>query len=457
MVNACGKLCLSDSDSPPSMPNIELRRNVWYATLHVPADARLAIGKGKLFKSLKTTDKRTAELRAAPLVAQWKARIADARGSSDPFIDHAMMWKREYETNPNPEVVSEFIEDEAKRLEEKHGQGTGVAFHAVATGRQQPLRPLYKEWIAQLTLAPKTVGQMQSDIAHLVGHFGTVEAITPTSVREWVKKLMQDKPASQGVAATKGYTPASIKRIISFANNFWRYLQENEIASIDSDPFKVPSFAKFSGKKLQAEAAKIAGTSGMPVKGGWAPFQPAEIVAILQAATSKNDNELADLIQLGMYTGARIEELCSLKVSECLNDALAITDSKTVAGIRYVPIHSHLLPIIERLKRESNNEYLLSGLTFNKYNDRSNAIGKRFGRLKKSLGFPKKKVFHSIRKTVITLLENAGISENLAADIVGHEKPRITYGLYSEGHSLSAMKEAIEKIIYPENYRPPSL
>ena len=100
------------------MPNIELRRNVWYATLHVPADARLAIGKGKLFKSLKTTDKRTAELRAAPLVAQWKARIADARGSSDPFIDHAMMWKREYETNPNPEAVSDFIEDEAKKLEE---------------------------------------------------------------------------------------------------------------------------------------------------------------------------------------------------------------------------------------------------------------------------------------------------------------------------------------------------
>ena len=439
------------------MPNIERRRNVWYATLHVPVDVQHTIGKSKFFQSLKTTDKRIAEVRAAPLVAQWKARIADARGSSDPFIDSAMMWRQELETNPNPEAVSDFIEAEAKKLEEKHGQGVGIAFHAVATGRQQPLRPLYTEWIAQLTLAPKTVGQMQSDIAHLVGYFGTVEAITPASVREWVKKLMQDKPASQGVAATKGYTPSSIKRIISFANNFWRYLQDNEIASRDSEPFKVPSFAKSSGKRLQAEAAKVSGTSGMLVKGGWVPFQPSEIVAILQASIAKDDSELADLIQLGMYTGARIEELCSLKVSECLNDALAITDSKTMAGIRYVPIHSQLIPIIERLKRESKNEYLLSGLTFNKYKDRSNAIGKRFGRLKKSLGFPDKKVFHSIRKTVITMLENAGISENLAADIVGHEKPRITYGLYSEGHSLSAMKEAIEKIIYPENYRPPSL
>ena len=56
----------------------------------------------------------------------------------------------------------------------------------------------------------------------------------------------------------------------------------------------------------------------------------------------------------------------------------------------------------------SQDGYLLSGLTFNKYGDRSNAIGKRFGRLKQSLGFSEKKVFHSIRKTVVTLLEDGG-------------------------------------------------
>ena len=34
---------------------------------------------------------------------------------------------------------------------------------------------------------------------------------------------------------------------------------------------------------------------------------------------------------------------------------------------------------------------------------------------------------------MVTLLEDAGVSENLTAGIVGHEKPRITYGLYSGG------------------------
>ena len=52
-------------------------------------------------------------------------------------------------------------------------------------------------------------------------------------------------------------------------------------------------------------------------------------------------------------------------------------------------------------------------------------------------------MFHSFRKTVVTLLEQAGISENLAADIVGHEKPRITYGLCSGGSSLEQKLKAI--------------
>lgn len=35
------------------------------------------------------------------------------------------------------------------------------------------------------------------------------------------------------------------------------------------------------------------------------------------------------------------------------------------------------------------------------------------------------------------------------ADIVGHEKPRITYGLYSGGASMETEREALEKVRYP--------
>lgn len=49
----------------------------------------------------------------------------------------------------------------------------------------------------------------------------------------------------------------------------------------------------------------------------------------------------------------------------------------------------------------------------------------------------------------MTLLEDAGVTENLAADIVGHEKPRITYGLYSGGASLAKKAAALELVKYP--------
>jgi integrase len=97
---------------------------------------------------------------------------------------------------------------------------------------------------------------------------------------------------------------------------------------------------------------------------------------------------------------------------------------------------------------QSKDAYLIENLTLSKYQDRSNAIGKRFGRLKKSLGFSKRHVFHSIRKTFTTQLENAGVHENISADIVGHEKPRITYGLYSGGTNLEVKREAINKVHY---------
>jgi integrase len=150
-----------------------------------------------------------------------------------------------------------------------------------------------------------------------------------------------------------------------------------------------------------------------------------------------------------MWTGARIEELCALKLERVHGDYVEIADAKTPAGWRQVPIHSKLKATVARLHKSSSDGYLLSGLTPNKYGDRSNAVGKRFGRLKDRMGFGPGHVFHSIRGTVATLLENAKVLENVAADILGHEKHTMTYGLYSGGATLAVKREALAKLAYP--------
>ena len=114
-----------------------------------------------------------------------------------------------------------------------------------------------------------------------------------------------------------------------------------------------------------------------------------------------------------------------------------------------MPIHSKICNLINDLKLNSTDTYLIGNLKINRLGQRSAAIGKKFGRLKTKLGFKKGvHVFHSIRNTVITKLDHADVSESVTADIVGDEKKTITYGLYSGGSSMEQKLKAIETINY---------
>jgi integrase len=169
----------------------------------------------------------------------------------------------------------------------------------------------------------------------------------------------------------------------------------------------------------------------------------------MKAAEARGGVQLAGPIHLAMYSGARIEELCALKVDAVAADHFSVVDAKSGAGVRQVPLHSALKTTMRRLLRASKDGYVLSGLTPNKYGDRSGAMGTGFGRLKRALGYGKQHVFHSIRKTVATLLEDAGVPEGVAEGIIVRDKPTMTYGLYSGGASMKTEREAIEKISYP--------
>ena len=79
------------------------------------------------------------------------------------------------------------------------------------------------------------------------------------------------------------------------------------------------------------------------------------------------------------------------------DDRISLPDSKTDAGERDIPIHRDIQQVIERLKQTSTDGFLFSGLTCNnEFGDRSKAIGQRYGRLKRQLGFTDKvHSFHS--------------------------------------------------------------
>jgi integrase len=415
--------------------------------LTIPKEVRPKLGgKIRFVKSTGTTDKRVAQPRAYALVAEWKDQIAKAQGNDEPgesFFDGVLEYRQQLdELRRNNELdhyeaLAGAITDKAEKLDHQGQPENAQLLASVALGSQTPIAPELIEWRNNLHLKQKTAEQMEKDATRMAHYFEIIEVISTESVREWAKTLMAPKEQDG-----HGYGVSSVKRCFSAARSVWHHLQEIGKAPTDREPFKLPSFV------LRQERASSASKARHGSK-GWAAFESIDVVRLHRAAMDDGDRALADLIVLGMFTGARIEELCSLRSDASSPDRLRITDSKTDAWIREIPVHRELKPTINRLLAESKDGYLLSGLTFNKYGDRSNAIGKRFGRLKARHGFGSTFVFHSIRKTVVTLLEDAGVSENLTADIVGHEKPRVTYGLYSGGHSLKSKHEAIALIHYP--------
>jgi integrase len=155
------------------------------------------------------------------------------------------------------------------------------------------------------------------------------------------------------------------------------------------------------------------------------------------------------VVALGAFTGARIEEICSLNVKNCADGIFKIVDSKTEAGIRQVPIHPALVTLVAKMVKESTDGYLVPSTAAGQYGVRSDPYSKRFGRMKAVMGFGAGHVFHSIRKTVATLLEQAEVKESIAADILGHEKKTMTFGLYSDGSSMAQKREALALVVYP--------
>lgn len=413
---------------------IELRYKTYYAVLYVPQDIRHIIKKAKFYQSLKTSDLKVAENRAQALVVAWKAEIASARATAeDPIVNAALDMLRQSKEKGKRSLVREIIEEQEELLRQNKGDVVADVFKTVATGENKYLKELVSSWEQHQTnrgLAPKTIYQMKSDIEVILSFFPTAIYFTRDLIESWIKEL----------ASKNNLSASTVNRMMGSGKNFYNYLIFiKEIPKTDINPFIVPD---------EYKRTKGTNKKGLNKIQSWVPFTQDEVVNLYLSA--KKDSQLSNLIMMGAYTGARIEELCSLKVIDfdLEQGIFSITESKTEAGVRIVPIHSKLKPLIKLLIESSTDSYVLSGFNVSKFGQRSNVLGKRFGRLKKDLGFSDRHVFHSIRKTFITALENAGVSENVTADIVGHEKPRITYGLYSGGASIEVKRNAIEKICF---------
>lgn len=413
---------------------LQRRRRQWYAVLEIPKALRQHFNKPRFVMSLKTDSLSSAEQKVLPIIAEWKRQIAIARGidvgSGDELLATLARVRQDSQIKQNSGIADHEIQmaqEEVAMIEALGPNNDYDGNHklsdavSVAYGESHLLREHVKEFLASRDVTPKTADMQRRDLMLFVTKFEYAHEATKAKVKEWVNVTL---------GAEQGLSLATRRRMISPASVYWAYLEDNKGLSLPSPFIKVlpPKPKKRTKAEIQAQRKS---------------FRVDDYHKLLAAC---DDGNLKDLITLGAYTGCRIEELCSLKLINVYSDRIEIVDAKTEAGWRTIPIHPHIAQTVARLVDTSTDGYLLSGLTFNQYGDRSNAIGKKFGRLKTSLGYGKDYVFHSLRKGFATQLENATIPVTVVARLMGHEIEGQTFGNYSDGLALKGLREAINHV-----------
>ena len=332
---------------------LQKRRRRWYAVLEIPKALRPHFGnKPRFVQSLETDSRTVAERRVLPVVVAWKKEIAAAR--NEPVDDDAAYWRRTLrnaKTEEQRQAILMQIDYAAWDIGAINVENIGdppsndpeaQQFYASATGQLVPFTEHLDEWLSTSRATAKTKDMQRSDVKRFAREFKMVQDVARPEVRRWITKLMNED----------GLAPKTVQRILSALRGYWRYLQSIGVAGEDDEPFSKLDVAR-QNKRTSPRSTRQ-------------PFEPGDVVRLLEAAIKLVDENLADLIRLGMWTGCRIEELCALKVEQVKDDHFSVGDAKTKAGWRDVPIHRELAQAMARLIKGSKDNHVLSGLTVNK-------------------------------------------------------------------------------------------
>ena len=444
--------------------HLDCRNGTYHATLKIPKELRETLGKTSFRKSLKTKDKIIAMGKAAPLLTQWKALIESARLPKEQKLQEELLAQRSKLRSLERQLSNQSLsEDEYNDLWEYKGSieteieesilgSYGVNYpeqlstndlrqsqetYRLATGKLIYFNEYLEDYLKDAPIDEKTKGMKRQQITEYSKLFPMLTDSNHQNTRSYIKTASKDFQLSN----------SSIKRNLSSLSVYFEYLRSEMMVIKDDviNPFKAHKLPEVNRKEANIKKR-------LPFTVGDIRQLESELRQRALSNTADGlDIDMYDLFMVAIYTGARREELGSLKIHDydAVSNTITINDAKTNAGNRIVPIHPKLSLLFSKLTSASGNDYLFQSLTTDQYGKRTDALGKRFGRAKKKLGFDERYVFHSTRKTVATLLERADIPENITCDIVGHEKSAtLSYGLYSGGTSLEQKRNAVDKINY---------
>jgi integrase len=235
----------------------------------------------------------------------------------------------------------------------------------------------------------------------------------------------------------KGMTPATLNRHAAALKTLWNWAARRGHCE---------GLNPFDGHRQRLKR-------GVNVNGyvGWTPD---ELKQLLTPAPKRRD--LHEVMVVAMHSGMRLNEIAALTWADVQQREgihfFRVTDAKTAAGNREVPVHPTLSWLLERTKGKPTERVWA---TFNE-----EGPGKKPGadasrefshfKTKRGFGADRTKTFHSFRKNAVGQWEALGVAQTEVAEVVGHEKAGITFSVYGAGISLQRKAEIIALLNYPK-------
>jgi integrase len=193
-----------------------------------------------------------------------------------------------------------------------------------------------------------------------------------------------------------------------------------------------------------------------------------ELLATLQASELCHRRDLVDPVTVFMATGLRRAELLGLLWEEFDADAgtltvtgrvvrargqgvLRIPGTKTKAGRRTIALPPFAVAalVARRGRPIIGEQSVIFPSSTGTLRDPDNFVG-QWRRTRRELGFPDVRS-HAFRKTVATLIDEAGYSARIGADHLGHAKISVTQDIYmSRGRVHTQVADLLEHVVRDE-------
>jgi site-specific recombinase XerD len=326
----------------------------WYVVAEVPRTLQNALGKKRLMKSLETDDLRVARAARWRALAILKAQISECRAATskekDPLLLEAMAFREELiraEPARRDDLLYE-IADRAEEIDIVQG-GTGARddhdpfeferappvkqsrdFALLASGKATPADLYLERWLASSTYSERT----KADARTAMSQF-----------KEWCEKVSQaffietttDRIASNfrdEVFVQAKVHPKTANKKLSALRQYWEWLDRS--FAVRPNPWMRKSLPKAKAHRVAPDGPD----------GPERAFTDEEVRTLLAGSA---DIDLANVMRIAALSGLRLDEIGQLRIADCADESFAVTRSKTAAGVRTVPIHSVLQPLIAKL------------------------------------------------------------------------------------------------------------